>query len=63
MSHTVQAKQSVFLDAFGGLITQADPESLPEGSSPWCQDCDFIIGSVFTRAGLVSAYALCGSDL
>lgn len=55
--HNVQAKQSVVLDAFLGLITNAPPEALPEGSSPWCQDSDFTVGDVFTRAGLIAKYS------
>jgi hypothetical protein len=44
------------LDTMGGLVTNANPQDLPEGASPRCQDVDFIIGSVFTRAGLQSVY-------
>ena len=58
MSHTVMGKQSVVLDAFLGLVTNVGPESIPEGGSPLCFDCDFVIGSVFTRPGLVSSYTL-----
>ena len=45
-------KQTVSLGTFGGLITLAAPDSLSEGSSPLCYDVDFLVGSVFTRAGL-----------
>ena len=44
----------------GGLITNCNPQDLPEGASPRCWDVDFIIGSVFTRAGLQSAYSFAG---
>lgn len=44
------------LDTFGGLITQINPSDLPEGASPRTWDTDFIVGSVFTRAGLASVY-------
>lgn len=47
-------KQSIALDNFGGLITEAPPESLPEGASPLTWDCDFLIGAVTTRPGLQS---------
>ena len=40
----------------GGLITNANPQDLPEGASPRTWDTDFIVGSVFTRAGLHSVY-------
>jgi hypothetical protein len=59
MPHNPQGKQSVPLDEFLGLITNAQPESLPLGASPLCWDCDFVTGSVFTRPGLVSVYTLC----
>jgi len=58
MPHNVQSKQSVPLETFGGLVTNAGPESLPQGASPLCFDCDFIVGSVFTRAGLLSKYTV-----
>ena len=51
-----QSKQSVTLATFGGLVTEAPPSSLSEGSSPLCHDVDFLIGSVFTRSGLQSVY-------
>src|SRR5271166_6479788 len=47
----------------GGLITNCNPQDLPEGASPRCWDVDFIIGSVFTRAGLVSVYTYSNSLL
>lgn len=47
-------KQSIALDNFGGLITEAPPESLPEGASPLTWDCDYLIGAVTTRPGLQS---------
>lgn len=63
MPHTpTPAKQSVVLDSFLGLVTNAPPESLPEGASPWTQDTDFTIGDVFQRPGLVSAYSPIGVD-
>lgn len=40
----------------GGLITNCNPQDLPEGASPRTWDTDYIIGSVFTRAGLDSVY-------
>lgn len=56
MSHSIQGKSSVTLDQFLGLVTNASPESLPEGASPMTWDTDFVVGSVFTRAGLVDVY-------
>lgn len=54
--HEPQAKQSVTLDQFLGLVSNASPESLPEGASSMTYDVDFIVGSVFTRPGLTSVY-------
>jgi hypothetical protein len=47
-------KQSVPLDQFGGLVTEAPPEGLPEGSSPLTWDTDFVVAGVLTRPGLQS---------
>ena len=47
-------KQSITLDNFGGLITEAPPESLPEGASPLCYDVDFPIAAVTSRPGLAT---------
>ena len=49
-------KNSVTLETFGGLVTLAPPNRLSEGSSPLCWDVDFLVGNVFTRAGLNSVY-------
>lgn len=51
---STHGKQSVTLDNFGGLITQAPPEALPEGASPLTWDCDFPIGAFTTRPGLAA---------
>ena len=37
---------------FGGLYTETDPKSLPEGLSPLVHDCDFKVGEVAIRPGL-----------
>jgi len=42
------------LDEFGGLVTELSPADIPMGASPLCQDVDFFLGQVFTRAGLRS---------
>ena len=47
----------------GGLVTLANPESLPEGASPRCQDNDYLVGSTQTRAGLTSAYTYSGASV
>ncbi len=51
-----QAASSVALDSFLGLVTNFAQESLPMGASPLNWDVDYIAGSVFTRAGLISEY-------
>jgi hypothetical protein len=43
------------LETYGGLITIADPASLPEGASPRNWDIDFTIGGFQQRAGLYSS--------
>jgi hypothetical protein len=56
MPHQPQGLQSAPLDVFGGLVTNANSESLPHGASPINWNVDYITGSVFTRPGLKSAY-------
>jgi hypothetical protein len=43
--------QGVPLVVFGGAVPELAPEDLPEGASPFNQDCDYNPGSVFTRGG------------
>jgi hypothetical protein len=47
---------SVPQELFGGLYTEAAPESLPQGASPLCVNCDFIIGELDPRPGKESVY-------
>lgn len=56
MGHNLQELGTATLDTMGGLITNCNPQDLPEGASPRCFDVDFVVGSVFTRAGLSSVY-------
>ena len=56
MGHNLEQLGTATLDTMGGLVTNCNPQDLPEGASPRCRDVDFIIGSVFTRAGLQSVY-------
>ena len=51
------------VSTFGGLVTLANPESLPEGASPRCQDNDYLVGSTQTRAGLTSVYTYAGGSV
>ena len=41
---------------WGGLVTLASPDSLPEGASPRCYDNDYSVGGTATRDGLTSVY-------
>src|SRR5258707_4825633 len=41
----------ITLTVFGGAVTEMAPSDLPEGASPFSQDCDFLPGSVFSRGG------------
>ena len=56
--HGTSAGAPVVLSGLGGLVTLADPETLPEGASPRTYDGDYDVGSWKTRAGLTSVYAL-----
>ena len=56
MGHNLEQLGTASLDTMGGLYAQANPQDLPEGASPRTYDTDFIVGSVFTRPGLVSIY-------
>jgi hypothetical protein len=46
----------VVLDSFGGLVTVARPEDLPEGASPRNNDVDFIVGRFIQRPGEQNVY-------
>lgn len=63
MGHNLEQLGTATLDTMGGLITNCNPQDLPEGASPRCWDVDFIIGSVFTRAGLQSVYSFAGESV
>ena len=54
--------QPVVLDTFGGLVTTARPEDLPEGASPRNNDVDFIVGRFIQRPGCEGVYALTQSE-
>lgn len=46
----------VVLDMFGGIVSTARPESLPEGASPRNNDVDFVVGRFTQRPGTQSVY-------
>lgn len=49
--------KDVPLSLYGGQVTEMEPGDLPEGASPFCQDVDFALGEVFTRAGLTALFS------
>jgi hypothetical protein len=54
--------QAVALETYGGLVTLARPENVPEGASPRNYDIDYLIGSAQTRAPLQSVYSYEDAD-
>ena len=44
------------ITTMGGLVTLANPETVPEGASPRTYDTDYLVGSAKTRAGLTNLY-------
>jgi hypothetical protein len=56
MNNASQPFVTVPQELFGGLYTEATPESLPTGASPLCVNSDFIIGEVGPRPGKESVY-------
>lgn len=54
--HGTSQGAAVAISGYGGLVTLADPSSVPEGASPRTYDTDFLVGRVQTRAGLRSIY-------
>lgn len=54
--HGTSAGMPVTLSGYGGLVTLAKPETLPEGASPRTYDGDYDVGSWRTRAGLTNYY-------
>ncbi len=51
------------ISSYGGLVTLADPTSVPEGASPRTYDTDFLVGQVKTRAGLRSVFLTANATL
>lgn len=48
-------------ELFGGLYTEATPESLPVGASPLSINTDYMVGSVTPRPGKQSVYSFANS--
>lgn len=47
----------------GGLVTLANPDTLPQGASPRNYDWDYLVGSGKTRPGLTSVYTTVDSEI
>jgi hypothetical protein len=56
MHGTSQGEVPFPLDSFGGLVSLAAPESLPQGASPRTWDADYDVGRAKTRDGLARVY-------
>jgi hypothetical protein len=61
--HGTSAGAPVVLSGYGGLVTLAKPESVPEGASPRTYDTDFSVGGVHSRAGLKSVCYFSGDSV
>lgn len=61
--NNIAGSGSAELSVFSGTVTLADPTSLPEGASPRNQNCDFNVGSVFTRSGLTNPFTYQNSNV
>jgi hypothetical protein len=51
----------VSVEVWGGLVNSLAAADLPHGASPDCGDVQFQIGSVKTRPGITSKYAVAGN--
>lgn len=54
--HGSSQSVSLAVTTMGGLVTLANPETVPEGASPRTYDTDYLVGSAKTRAGLTNLY-------
>jgi hypothetical protein len=54
--HGSSAAVPIPLTTYGGLVTLANPETVPEGASPRTYDCDYLVGSAVPRPGLTDLY-------
>ena len=56
MHGTSPGEATLPITSFGGLVTLAVPESLPEGASPRTWNTDYLVGEVNARDGLTNVY-------
>ena len=56
------AGQPVILDTFGGIVSTARPEDLPDGASPRNNDVDFVVGRFIQRPGTKNVYSYAGAE-
>jgi hypothetical protein len=54
--HGTSPLPPVTLSSYGGLVTLAKPDSVPEGASPRTYDTDFDVGGMGSRDGLTNRY-------
>jgi hypothetical protein len=54
--------QAVALETYGGLVTLARPENVPEGASPRNHDIDYLVGSAQTRPPLQNVYSFADAE-
>jgi hypothetical protein len=57
LHNLTQADQAVPLETYGGLVSLARPDNVPEGASPRNNDMDYLIGSAQTRQPLENVYS------
>lgn len=60
--HNTVGRAAAQLSVFSGLISLAESRNLPKGGSPRNQNCDFDVGSVFTRGPLVNPFTYANND-
>jgi len=63
MHGTSPGEVSIPVTVIGGLVTLANPDSLPMGASPRNYDFDYLVGGGQTRPGLTSVYTQVDAEI
>ncbi len=63
MHGTSPAEVPLPVTGIGGLVTLANPDTLPSGASPRNYDWDYLVGGGQTRPGLTSVYTQVDSEI
>ncbi len=63
MGHDLKGRMSAMLETFAGVVTLTQPHDTPEGGSPRNTNCDYAVGSVFSRQGLVNPFTYSGNSV